>query len=103
MSDPKKPPPDDDPYPLFGTRHAAGQKAASKSAMWRARILAWLGDRGPSTLFEVAAGYFVPDHVISGRFTDLAKDGLIERTGQTKTKPETGCPCDVWRLRTPPT
>ena len=62
------------------------------------RILEILRNRGPSTLFEVAAELNVFDHQISGRFTDLVRGGLIERTGERRPKPETGCPADIWRL-----
>ena len=50
-------------------------------------------------MFEIAAHYQWFDHQISGRFTELAADGLIERTGQTRVKPETQCAADVWRLK----
>lgn len=88
----------DSPPPLFGTAHAAGQKAALRAGSWRARILAYLA-REPATLFEIAAAYGVPDHCISGRFTELAKDGFIEPSGERRRKPQTECDCEVWRLR----
>jgi predicted ArsR family transcriptional regulator len=87
--------------PLFGTRHAAGQAAARTSGKRRTWIKQLLADRGPMTCFELAAEMNLHDHQISGRITDLLKDGEIERTGQTKRKPETGCLCDIYRLVIP--
>lgn len=90
---------------LFETRHApgrtssqlAGEQAARGEGRMRQRILDRLRE-SPATLFEVAAHMNVPDHVISGRFTELARDLKIERTGERKSKPESGCACDIWRL-----
>lgn len=83
-------------YPSTST--IAGLQAAAKSGSWRAKILARL-DQVPSALFEVAAHFEVPDHVISGRFTELARDGYIERTGERRNKPVSECPAEVWRVR----
>ena len=84
--------------PLFGTSHAAGQQAAQKSGSWRLRILNFLRER-PATLFEIADHFHVPDHTISGRFTELNKDGLIEPSGDHRPHPVSGCQAIVWRLR----
>lgn len=43
----------------------------------------------------------VHDHQISGRITDMKRDGEIEPTGQRKRKPETGCEAEVYRLCPP--
>lgn len=79
------------------TSTAAGQQAALSSGQWRERILRRLEEQ-PSTLFEFAAYYGIPDHVVSGRFTELSKDGLIERTGERRVKPESGAKANVWRI-----
>jgi hypothetical protein len=85
--------------PLFNqsTSAAAGQQAALHSGSMRLLILDRLGS-GPATLFEVAADLGVPDHVISGRFTELARDGWIARTGERRRQPISGCEADIWKL-----
>lgn len=62
------------------------------------QILRILKERGPSTLFEIAAELRCFDHQISGRITELVKEGIIERTPQRRQKPETGCWADVLAL-----
>lgn len=84
------------------TSRLAGERAAASISSRRGKILSILQDRGPSTMFEVANLLHVNDHQLSGRFTELARDGLIERSGQRRPKPETGCEADVWRLREHP-
>lgn len=80
------------------TSKAAGEQAALKVGSWRGRILVYLAEK-PSTLFEVATHFGVPDHVISGRFSELERDNYIERSGDQRIKPESGCAADVWQLR----
>lgn len=58
-----------------------------------------LRDQGPLALFEVASILGLFDHQISGRFTELEKDGLIVKTGQRRRKPETDCDAEVWTIR----
>lgn len=86
--------------PVFGTSHHAGLQAARKSSSRRAQILAVLDDAGGAgaALFEVARCLGVADHVISGRFTDLNRDGMIESTGVCRRHPKSGCLCEVWRI-----
>jgi hypothetical protein len=81
----------------LSTSAIAGQQAALHSGSWRKRILDRLRDQ-PSTLWEVAAFYGVPDHTISGRFSELQRDRWIERTGERRNKPQTDCPAEVWRI-----
>jgi hypothetical protein len=88
--------------PLFGTTHAAAAVAAGVTPRRYEQILAHLREHGPSTLFEVAAALGVFEHQISGRFTELSQQLLIERTGQTRPNPRSDCPCDVWRVCDPP-
>lgn len=85
--------------PLFtSTSQIAGQRASLKAGGWRSRILDRLRER-PSTLWELAAHFGVPDHTISGRLTELARDLWIEHAGERRNKPESGCPAEVWRVR----
>lgn len=77
----------------------ARDAAASAVANRREKILRYLAERGPACLFEIAAHYGWFDHQVSGRFTELARDGLIERTGERRVRPDTNCVADVWRLR----
>jgi DNA-binding HxlR family transcriptional regulator len=79
------------------TSKKAGEQAARNAGRMRALIVEQLS-REPLALFEIAARLSIPDHTISGRLTDLARDGVIERTGQTRIKPETQCQCSVWKL-----
>jgi hypothetical protein len=53
--------------------------------------------RGPKTADEVAASRNMAPNQISGRFTKLWKDGLIERTGQRRPT-RTGSAAAVWRV-----
>jgi hypothetical protein len=73
-------------YPSTST--LAGQQAATKSGKTRRRILEVLHERGSAgaTLWEVARVLGVHDHVISGRFTELSKDLVIERTGERRNQ-----------------
>jgi|GEM_PF-3239989 len=88
--------------PLFRQRQStstlAGEQAARAVGSWRQRILARLQDQ-PSTLWEVAQYFSVPDHVISGRFSELAKDGYIEHAGARRPHPISQCDAEVWRIR----
>jgi len=84
--------------PLFGTRAQAAGIAARSSRARYAQIITLLQQHGELTLFELAARLGVLDHQISGRITELQREGTIERTGMTRTKPETGSACDVYRL-----
>lgn len=86
--------------PLFGesTRHQARVAAARGAANRYRQILAIL-DRGPACIFEVAACLGCFDHQISGRFGELEREGLIEKTGNRKVKPDTGCQAEAYRRR----
>lgn len=79
------------------TSTIAGEQAAGKVGGWRLRILARLRE-SPSALWELGEHFGVPDHVISGRLTELARDLWIERTGDRRLKPASRCPADVWRV-----
>jgi hypothetical protein len=82
-----------------GTSKLAGEKAALSINSRRAKILSILQQR-PSALFEVAAELGVYDHQISGRFTELSRDGLIQKTGKRRRKPGTDCDAEVWEIVT---
>lgn len=102
MDGPIQRPDDDAPLfkrPVLGTSHAAGLQAAKKDTSRRARILAILRETGGATVFEVAAQIGVADHVISGRFTDLARDGEIGLAGACRRHPKSGCLCEVWKAK----
>ena len=94
-------PEEDAPLFAFSTSRLAGETAALASRGRRAKILELLRHHGPLALFELAALMQVHDHQISGRITDLKRDGEIEPTGERRKKPETGCEAEVYRL-TPP-
>lgn len=101
MSDPLARKTDTDESPLFSQRqstsHIAAGKAAPRVGSRRRRIVERLRIR-PSTIFEVAESYRVPDHTISGRFSELAKDGHIELASERRPHPRSGCPGEVWRV-----
>jgi hypothetical protein len=82
---------------LQSTSTLAGRQAALNSGPMRARILNRLR-ASPAALWEVARDLEVPDHIISGRFSELARDGFIQRTDRRIIKPESGCLADVWRI-----
>jgi DNA-binding HxlR family transcriptional regulator len=97
-----------DPQPPRGTlfdstSRLAGEAAARNSGKRRAQILQVLRDRGPLAIFEIAAQIGCLDHQISGRFGELERDGLIQKTGQRVTKPDTGQPCERYALASLPT
>lgn len=80
------------------TSKIAGTAHAAVRGKRRQQILDLLRDQ-PLTLWESARALGVFDHQISGVFTALCSDGFIERSGDRRNKPETGCPADVWRIR----
>ena len=85
---------------LFNQTSAqAGQAAARHNTSRRLRILDLLTQQ-PMALWELADAMNVFDHQISGRLTELARDGLIEPTGDRRTRPGTNCQAEVWRLKT---
>src|SRR3954470_16869403 len=96
-----QPPNDDAPLFAYTTSRLAGERAALASRGRRQKILQLLEQHGPLALFELAAMMEVHDHQISGRITDLKRDGLIEPTGQRRENPETRCQAEVYRLRGP--
>src|SRR5947209_6629112 len=84
------------------TSRKAAEAAARASGSRRVKILNYLREQGPSTIFEVAAHLGLYDHQISGRFSELERDQLIEKSGQRRRKPETECDAEVYRLRAAP-
>ncbi|MBC8107736.1 MAG: winged helix-turn-helix transcriptional regulator [Anaerolineae bacterium] len=89
--------PDDELFQR-STSGQAGEKASHRVGAWRERILRRL-EECPSTIFEVAKHFGVPDHTISGRFSELVKDGYIEHSGDRRRKPQTDCDAEVYQLR----
>lgn len=96
-----------DPGPLFGrpgrntTSDIAAENVAPKVGSQKAeilRVLAEAGDGGLAT-FEVLDRLGRDMHCGIQRFSELVRDGLIEATGERRIRPETGNPCEVYRLR----
>ena len=94
------PQPASPPPSHLSTSQLAGAKAASICGSRRARILQFLAE-APSTIFEIAARMELHDHQISGRFGELEREALIEKTGHRRPKPETGCLAEVYRVAAP--
>jgi hypothetical protein len=97
MPDPLQRQPEQPPALLSSTSQIAGAAAARCAGGRRMQIIALLRER-PRALFELAEAMGVFDHQISGRITDLKRDGVIEATGERRAKPDTNCPADVYRL-----
>ncbi len=90
-----------DDFPLFGTQHAAAAVAATSASCRRGRIMDLLSQFGELSLPEMCGLMNVTPNQISGRVSDLCRDGLIEPTGQVAINRATGCPCSIYRLRRP--
>ena len=94
-----------DTMPLFAPRkeerQSTSQLALSKAhprfGERRKEIIDLLERHGPMAIFEIAEKLGVPDHTISGRFSAMVVDGLIEKTGERKKKPDSNCACDIYR------
>lgn len=86
-------------YYANSTSWLAGEIAAAHAKERYRQIIDHLATHGPSTLFEVAAAIEVGQNQISGRFTELKFEGLIEETGQRRKNPTTGATANVYRLR----
>src|SRR5262245_4765066 len=83
-------PPFDGPDVQSPKRRGRVPMAATSSAVasrprggGRQRIMELLRER-PATVDELAASLGKLPHAISGRLTELAEEGLIERTGQER-------------------
>ena len=85
--------------PLFGTSYAAALVAAQSSPRHRARILQLLALHGELALPDLCKMMRVTPNQISGRLSDLCRDGEIEPTGKVRDNPATHCPCSIYRLR----
>lgn len=96
MSEPLKS--DDAIPPMGGTRARANWMATLKAGSRRARIMQILS-RGPAALFEIAREMNIPQlNAISGRLTELQRDGYVERTGERRQNPASGSMFDVYRI-----
>lgn len=91
----------DFPAPKKDTIRLAGEVAAAISGKRRRQILQLLTDRGPMTLWQLAEAMAVHDNQISGRMTDLKRDGLIEATGERLARPGSPVKADVYRVVLP--
>lgn len=83
------------------TSRLAGEKAALAVGSRRRRIIELLQEK-PRAIFEVAEALECFDHQISGRFGELERDLIIEKTGERRRKESTGCDAEVYRIRTQP-
>ncbi len=79
------------------TSDQAGRVAARHAHERYHQILDALRSR-PQTLFELASTLHCAPHQISGRLTELTRDGHIEPTGERRRNPATGCTAQVHRL-----
>ena len=77
---------------------AAGAVATKLIGSRRARIIELIRQRGGVTIFEAAEAINVGDNQISGRFSELVRDGLIRPGGQHRPKPGTDCQAEVYVL-----
>lgn len=84
--------------PLFASTSNEAGRVAAKFAGERYRMILTALSVKPACCFEIAELYHVGDNQISGRFGELEKVHLIERTNQRRAKPSTGCMCDEWQL-----
>ena len=102
MSDPLQrsiePPSTASPGDLWDTRRQAGAIAAAFADIRYRKIIQALQESGPSCIFEVAQKLEVGDNQISGRFSELERTNVIEKTGDKRIKPSTGCRAEVYRL-----
>lgn len=102
MSDPMMQPDPAEPprgSSLFtSTSRQAGAVAARMVGSRRQRILQLIRDRGSVTIFEAAEAMDLGDNQISGRFSELERDGLIRKSGQRRLKPGTDCQAEVYIL-----
>lgn len=80
------------------TRYLAGAAAAKNISKRQAQILQLLRDHGPLAIFEVAHFMDLGDNQISGRFSEMLIEGLIEKAGIRRQKGETGCWAEVYRV-----
>lgn len=91
------PPPQ--PASLFdSTSRQAGAVAARAVGSRRQRILELIRERGSVTIFEAAEAMELGDNQISGRFSELERDGLIRKAGVRRLKPGTDCQAEVYVL-----
>lgn len=89
-----------DPLPPIAksTSTLAAEAAVRTTSKRRRQILDTIREAGPLSLFELADRLGVHAHQISGRITDLKRDGLIQATGERRINRATGCQADVYRL-----
>ncbi len=80
------------------TSRLAGETAALASGSRRAAILTILRSNGPLAIFEIARLMHCHDHQISGRFGEMERDGLLVKTGERRTKPNTKCDAEVYTI-----
>jgi hypothetical protein len=85
------------PAPPPTTQRLAHARAAPRFTERKRKICELLDARGAMAIFQVAEALGYVESAISGRFSDLVQEGLIEDTGERIDKPSTGSPCKVFR------
>jgi predicted transcriptional regulator len=63
------------------------------------RILQCLADHGAMAIWQIAERLGVPEHKISGRFGEMEREQLIEKTGTQNIKPGGRVHCNIYRLK----
>jgi hypothetical protein len=81
-----------------GTSAKAGLAAALRSSGRKARIIESIRKDGPATIWEMAGRLGLSVHQFAGRFGEMERDRVIEKTGERRKNPETACEAEVYRL-----
>jgi hypothetical protein len=79
-----------------GTSEAAAQGIAPAAPHLRGRVLACLRDRGPATPDECASRLDLDILSVRPRFSELARCGLIQKTGERRPN-RSGALANVWQ------
>lgn len=90
------------PHPQKSTSLLAADQAAATTAKRYEQITELLREKGPQTLFEICAHLGKQKNQLSGRLTELRRDGVIEFTGERRTDPQTQASAEVYRLKLRP-
>jgi hypothetical protein len=60
-------------------------------------ILRCLADHGAMAIWQIAEKLGTPEHKISGRFGEMERDQLVEKTGTQNIKPGGRVRCNIYR------
>jgi len=80
------------------TSREAAEKIAPKVARLQTRVIAALNRHGPMTTDETAAKIGESVLAVRPRFSELSREGVIEKTGERRAN-ESGMSANVWRTR----